>query len=43
LRSSDELGSGAYKKVYKGYDEETGVEIAWNIISLKSLPVSKFS
>jgi hypothetical protein len=40
-RFSAELGSGAYKKVYKGIDEDTGAEIAWNVISLKSLPKSK--
>ena len=39
---SDELGSGAYKKVYRGYDGETGAEIAWNVISLKSLPICKW-
>ena len=42
LRNSEEIGSGAYKKVYRGYDEETGAEIAWNVISLKFLPNSKF-
>jgi WNK lysine deficient protein kinase len=31
-RYSEELGSGSYKKVYRGYDAETGAEIAWNVI-----------
>jgi len=33
-RYYEELGSGAYKKVFKGYDNETGSEIAWNIIDI---------
>ena len=39
-RFKDELGRGAYKIVYKGVDHETGLEIAWNSISLKKLPQS---
>lgn len=31
-RFSEQLGSGAYKTVYQGYDTETGAEIAWNVI-----------
>ena len=34
MRSSDELGRGAYKIVYRGLDNETGKEIAWNVINL---------
>ncbi len=37
-RFSEELGSGAYKIVYKGVDNETGREIAWNVVSLNRLP-----
>ena len=33
-RYNEELGRGAYKVVYKGLDNETGREIAWNVISL---------
>lgn len=31
---NDRLGSGATKRVYRGYDTETGKEIAWNIIQI---------
>ena len=37
-RFGEELGRGAYKVVYKGVDNETGREIAWNIINLQRLP-----
>ena len=37
-RYNEELGRGAYKVVYKGLDNETGREIAWNVISLFRLP-----
>jgi len=37
-RFGEELGRGAYKIVYKGIDNETGREIAWNVINLKKLP-----
>lgn len=37
-RYGEELGRGAYKIVYKGIDNETGREIAWNAINLKRLP-----
>ena len=35
-RFHDQLGEGAYKKVFKGIDEDTGREIAWNVIELKT-------
>jgi len=38
VRFNEELGSGAYKTVYKAYDNETGWEVAWNIIKLQRLP-----
>lgn len=37
-RFYSELGRGAYKVVYKGIDHDTGLEIAWNSISLLKLP-----
>ena len=37
-RFCEELGSGAYKTVYRGIDHETGREVAWNVIKLKRLP-----
>ena len=39
-RFHEELGRGAYKIVYKGVDHETGLEVAWNQISLLKLPAS---
>ena len=38
-RFFEELGRGAYKIVFKGIDHETGREIAWNAISLSTLPL----
>ena len=37
-RFYEELGRGAYKVVYKGVDHETGLEVAWNSVSLLKLP-----
>lgn len=37
-RFNDLLGSGAYKEVYRGIDEDTGREIAWNVIKINKLP-----
>lgn len=37
-RFNEELGSGAYKTVYKAIDEDTGREVAWNVIKLRNLP-----
>ena len=34
---NDELGRGAYKIVYKGIDNDTGLEIAWNAVNLRNL------
>ena len=33
-RDNEELGRGATKIVYKGFDNETGAEVAWNSISM---------
>ncbi|CAK9164693.1 unnamed protein product [Ilex paraguariensis] len=33
-RSSEILGSGAFKDVYKGFDQVHGIEIAWNQICI---------
>ena len=32
------MGSGAYKRVYRGLDNDLGCEVAWNVICLKNLP-----
>lgn len=37
-RFNEELGSGAYKTVYRAIDEDTGREVAWNVIKLRRLP-----
>jgi WNK lysine deficient protein kinase len=37
-RFNEELGAGAYKSVYRGIDEDTGREIAWNVIKINRLP-----
>ncbi|OEU13429.1 MAP kinase-like protein, partial [Fragilariopsis cylindrus CCMP1102] len=34
LRFSEKLGSGASKDVYRAYDTEEGIEVAWNVVHL---------
>ncbi|KAM7278452.1 hypothetical protein ACFE04_005586 [Oxalis oulophora] len=36
-RYSELLGFGAVKKVYRGFDQEEGIEIAWNQVRLRNL------
>ena len=38
IRFDTRLGRGAYKTVWKGYDTETGIEVAWNALSIRKLP-----
>ncbi|EGR27072.1 mitogen activated protein kinase family protein, putative [Ichthyophthirius multifiliis] len=38
LRFNEELGFGAYKTVYRGYDRDSGCEVAWNVLKLQRLP-----
>ena len=40
IRFDELIGSGSTKKVYKGYDTHNGIEIAWNIIDVSSIPES---
>ena len=40
-RFNEELGRGAYKIVYKGIDNQTGNEVAWNTVHLQKLPVEE--
>ncbi|PKA49841.1 putative serine/threonine-protein kinase WNK11 [Apostasia shenzhenica] len=35
-RYADLLGTGATKKVYRGFDQEEGIEVAWNQVRLRS-------
>ncbi|CAK9068314.1 unnamed protein product [Durusdinium trenchii] len=37
VRFNRKLGSGSYKVVYLGFDNDTGMEVAWNIISFQNL------
>ena len=32
------LGKGAYKYVYWGYDTQKGIDVAWNVVDLDSIP-----
>uniref|UniRef100_A0A1D1YA94 non-specific serine/threonine protein kinase n=1 Tax=Anthurium amnicola TaxID=1678845 RepID=A0A1D1YA94_9ARAE len=34
-RYADLLGAGAVKKVYRGFDQEEGIEVAWNQVRLR--------
>jgi len=34
---NEELGSGAYKTVFRGYDYEEGKEVAWNVVKVMAL------
>lgn len=36
-RYADVLGLGSVKKVYRGFDQEEGIEVAWNRVRLRSL------
>lgn len=38
IRFEELIGSGSTKKVYKGYDTQIGIEVAWNIIDVSSIP-----
>ncbi|EPS60161.1 hypothetical protein M569_14644, partial [Genlisea aurea] len=35
IRYNENLGKGAFKNVYKGFDEFDGIEIAWNQVSIE--------
>jgi WNK lysine deficient protein kinase len=36
MQYDEEIGSGAFKVVYRGYDFDRGTEIAWNSITFKN-------
>jgi len=38
VRFSEKLGSGASKDVYRSYDTEEGIEVAWNVVHLAGVP-----
>jgi WNK lysine deficient protein kinase len=37
FKGKELLGQGAFKKVYKAYDLEKGIEVAWNEVSYGQL------
>lgn len=40
-RYSDLLGHGAVKKVYRAFDQEEGIEVAWNQVHLRNFSEDK--
>lgn len=40
---AEALGEGAFKKVFKAFDTQEGVEVAWNDVSITGLPKSERS
>ncbi|KAJ0255206.1 Serine/threonine-protein kinase WNK8 [Hirschfeldia incana] len=37
IRYDDILGRGAFKTVYKAFDEVDGIEVAWNLVSIEDV------
>ncbi|KAG7604583.1 putative serine/threonine-protein kinase WNK8 WNK-NRBP family [Arabidopsis thaliana] len=37
IRYDDVLGRGAFKTVYKAFDEVDGIEVAWNLVSIEDV------
>uniref|UniRef100_A0A1J3EV60 non-specific serine/threonine protein kinase n=1 Tax=Noccaea caerulescens TaxID=107243 RepID=A0A1J3EV60_NOCCA len=37
IRYDDVLGRGAFKTVYKAFDEVEGIEVAWNLVSIENV------
>ncbi|GAX26962.1 WNK lysine deficient protein kinase [Fistulifera solaris] len=38
VRFREKLGSGASKDVYRAYDTQEGIEVAWNVVNLSGVP-----
>ena len=38
VRFMEKLGSGASKDVYRAYDTQEGIEVAWNVVTLSGVP-----
>jgi WNK lysine deficient protein kinase len=38
VRFLEKLGSGASKDVYRAYDTQEGIEVAWNVVNLSGVP-----
>lgn len=43
VQLSEKLGSGASKEVYRAYDTQEGIEVAWNVVHLAGVPKSERS
>jgi WNK lysine deficient protein kinase len=41
VKLEDRLGSGAYKDVWRAYDTNEGIEVAWNVVKLSRIPPSE--
>ena len=41
IKLEDRLGSGAYKDVWRAYDTNEGIEVAWNVVKLSRIPPSE--
>ncbi|GMF27590.1 unnamed protein product [Phytophthora fragariaefolia] len=41
IRFDIRLGTGAYKSVYKAYDTDQGIDVAWNAIDIGLLPTTE--
>jgi len=40
-RTTELLGRGTYKNVYKAFDEEEGMDVAWNQVKVNGLPAAE--
>ena len=40
-RTTDKLGEGAFKQVFKAVDTEEGITVAWNEVDIQALPASE--
>jgi WNK lysine deficient protein kinase len=41
VRFMEKLGSGASKDVFRAYDTQEGIEVAWNVVNLSGVPKSE--
>jgi WNK lysine deficient protein kinase len=41
VKLDSRLGSGAYKDVWRAYDTNEGIEVAWNVVKLSRVPPSE--
>ena len=41
IKFNSKLGSGAYKDVWRAYDTNEGMEVAWNVVKLSRIPPSE--